>query len=170
MIGYCRVPTVEEADSGHSIDAQRAAIPATAETRGWETQWVEEAASAKDLDRPGLSYALSMLGSGHASGIVVSRLDRLSRSVHDLAILLKRARAQGNVRTLITRALEELGHHPDPAVEALRELSAAVPVRLLLNDWRAGNPAQRERVETLLAHLRLDATHGCATIRRCINT
>ena len=95
IIGYCRVSTVEQADNGHSIDAQRAAIKAAAETRGWEILWVEDAASAKDLDRPGLSYALSMLGSGQAGGIVVSRLDRLSRSVHDLAILLKRARAEG---------------------------------------------------------------------------
>jgi DNA invertase Pin-like site-specific DNA recombinase len=95
IIGYCRVSTVEQADNGHSIDAQRAAITAAAETRGWEILWVEDTASAKDLDRPGLSYALSMLGSGQAAGIVVSRLDRLSRSVHDLAILLKRARAEG---------------------------------------------------------------------------
>jgi DNA invertase Pin-like site-specific DNA recombinase len=95
IIGYLRVSTVEQADNGHSIDAQRAAIMAAAETRGWEILWVEDAASAKDLDRPGLGYALSMLGSGQAGGVVVSRLDRLSRSVHDLAILLKRARAEG---------------------------------------------------------------------------
>jgi DNA invertase Pin-like site-specific DNA recombinase len=95
MIGYCRVSTVEQADNGHSIDAQRAAIETAAGTRGWDIQWVEDAASAKDLDRPGLAYALSMLSSGQAGGIVVSRLDRLSRSVHDLAILLKRARAEG---------------------------------------------------------------------------
>jgi DNA invertase Pin-like site-specific DNA recombinase len=86
MIGYCRVSTVEQADNGHSIDAQRAAIADAADHRGWEILWVEDAASAKDLDRPGLSYALSMLSSGHAGGIAVSRLDRLSRSVHDLAI------------------------------------------------------------------------------------
>ena len=95
IIGYLRVSTVEQADNGHSIDAQRAAIKATSETRGWEILWVEDAASAKDLDRPGLGYALSMLSSGQAGGIVVSRLDRLSRSVHGLAILLKRARAEG---------------------------------------------------------------------------
>lgn len=95
IVGYCRVSTVEQADNGHSIDAQRAAITAAAETRGWEIQCVEDAASAKDLDRPGLAYALSMLGAGQAGGVVVSRLDRLSRSVHDLAILLKRARAEG---------------------------------------------------------------------------
>jgi DNA invertase Pin-like site-specific DNA recombinase len=96
IIGYLRVSTVEQADNGHSIDAQRAAITAAAETPGgWDILWVEDAASAKDLDRPVLSYALSMLGTGQASGVVVSRLDRLSRSVHDLAILLKRARSEG---------------------------------------------------------------------------
>jgi DNA invertase Pin-like site-specific DNA recombinase len=87
MIGYCRVSTVEQADNGHSIDAQRAAITAAAETRGWEILWVEDAVSAKDLNRPGLAYALHLLGTGQAGGVVVSRLDRLSRSVHDLAIL-----------------------------------------------------------------------------------
>ena len=52
---------------------------------------MEDAASGKDLERPGHDYALTCSATGQASGIVVSRLDRLSRSVHDFATLLKRA-------------------------------------------------------------------------------
>jgi DNA invertase Pin-like site-specific DNA recombinase len=59
--------------------------------RGWEIQWVEDAASGKSLERPGMTYALELLRSGQAQGIVAAKLDRLSRSSLDFASLLERA-------------------------------------------------------------------------------
>jgi DNA invertase Pin-like site-specific DNA recombinase len=50
--------------------------------------------SAKSLDRPGITRALELLSSGQASTLVVSRLDRLSRSLLDFAALMDLARRQ----------------------------------------------------------------------------
>lgn len=98
VIGYLRVST---ADQDLGIEAQRAAIQRQAQERAWDVQWVEDKASGKDLSRVGLAYALHLLDSGEASGIVVSHLDRLSRSVLDFATMLARAEAGGwNVAVL----------------------------------------------------------------------
>ena len=45
--------------------------------------------SAKSLQRPGLARALASLASGAAEGLLVSKLDRLTRSVRDLGELLQ---------------------------------------------------------------------------------
>src|SRR5262249_48856946 len=45
--------------------------------------------SAKTLQREGLQKALSMLTSGHADGVVVVKLDRLTRNVADLGSLIQ---------------------------------------------------------------------------------
>ena len=48
----------------------------------------EDALSGKSLDRPGLAAALMAVESGEAAGIVVAKLDRLSRSLADFANLV----------------------------------------------------------------------------------
>ena len=54
----------------------------------------DEGLSAKSLNRPALQEALALLKRGDAQAIVVSKLDRLSRSVQDFAGLLAVARKQ----------------------------------------------------------------------------
>ncbi len=54
----------------------------------------DEGMSARSLARPALQEALAMLRDGHADALVVSKLDRLSRSVQDFAGLLALARKQ----------------------------------------------------------------------------
>jgi DNA invertase Pin-like site-specific DNA recombinase len=49
---------------------------------------VDPAKSAKSLDRPGLQRALDMLKSGQADGLLIVKLDRLTRSVADWQILI----------------------------------------------------------------------------------
>lgn len=44
--------------------------------------------SASSLDRPGLRRALDALTSGEADGILVTKLDRLTRSVRDLCAMV----------------------------------------------------------------------------------
>lgn len=96
-VGYLRVSTQEQADSGAGLEAQRVAIEAEAERRGWELVRVFEdaGASGKDLKRPGLQDALALVESGAADVLCVSKLDRLSRSVHDFSGLLQRAQRRG---------------------------------------------------------------------------
>ena len=99
MIGYSRVSTEEQAASGLGLDAQRGTIQRYADAHGWQVVWCEDAGlSAKSLDRPQLQAALARLESNHkkrdVDGIVVAKLDRLSRSVVDFAGLLELARAK----------------------------------------------------------------------------
>jgi DNA invertase Pin-like site-specific DNA recombinase len=91
-IGYCRVSTGEQVSSGAGLEAQRAALQAEADRRGWALEFVtENGLSAKDLNRPALTGALARLDKGEADVLMVSKLDRLSRSVKDFGGLLERA-------------------------------------------------------------------------------
>ena len=90
-IGYARVSTEEQASSGLGLAAQRAAIEAEALRRGWELDGIYEdsAASGRRLEgRPGLGTALARLADRNVDVMIVSKLDRLSRSVKDFAHLL----------------------------------------------------------------------------------
>ena len=95
VIGYLRCSTEEQADSRAGLDAQRAAILAEAQRRGWaetDLTFVEDAGfSGKNLDRPGICAALDELRHRRADTLVVSKLDRLSRSMLDFAGLMDRA-------------------------------------------------------------------------------
>jgi DNA invertase Pin-like site-specific DNA recombinase len=90
VIGYTRVSTDEQASSGAGLAAQRAAILAEAERRGWHlVEVIEDAGfSGKDLRRPGIAVVLEALRKRRADVLVVAKLDRLSRSLLDLAGLM----------------------------------------------------------------------------------
>ena len=96
-VGYVRVSTDEQADSGLGLDAQRAAIEAETARRGWELHGVyTDTASGKTLSRrPGLEDALAKLDRGDADALVVAKLDRLSRSTKDFGTLMERAQRRG---------------------------------------------------------------------------
>jgi DNA invertase Pin-like site-specific DNA recombinase len=93
VIGYTRVSTDEQAGSRAGLAAQRAAILAEAERRGWQlVEIIEDAGySARDLHRPGVQTALDALREKRADTLVVAKLDRLSRSILDFAGLMDRA-------------------------------------------------------------------------------
>lgn len=98
VIGYIRVSTDQQAESGAGMAAQRSAIRRQCEQHDWELVAVYEdnGASAKSLKgRPGLSEALEVLADGGASALVVAKLDRLARSVHDFAGLVRIAEREG---------------------------------------------------------------------------
>lgn len=90
VVGYIRVSTEEQASSGQSLDAQRAKLTAYAALYDLElVEIVEDAGvSAKTLNRPGLQRALELLDSGEAEGLLIAKLDRLTRSVGDWQILI----------------------------------------------------------------------------------
>src|SRR3954466_4768983 len=84
-VGYVRCSTEEQATEGVTLDAQRAKLEAFARLHELDLVAVEvdAGASAKSLDRPGLARALAMLDAGEADGVLIAKLDRLSRSVAD---------------------------------------------------------------------------------------
>lgn len=90
VVGYVRVSTQMQAQEGVSLDAQRRKIKAYADLYDLDLVEIcaDEGASGGSLQRPGLQRALSALQCGRATGIVISRLDRLTRSVRDLSELL----------------------------------------------------------------------------------
>lgn len=89
LIGYVRVSTDQQADGGVSLDAQRAKLAAYATALDLDLVAVEvdAGASAKTLRRPALERVLARLEAGEAEGLVVAKLDRLTRSVRDLGWL-----------------------------------------------------------------------------------
>jgi DNA invertase Pin-like site-specific DNA recombinase len=91
VVGYVRVSTDQQADEGVSLDAQRAKLTSYAHTFDLELVEIFEDAglSAKSLQRPGLQRALAILDSGNADGLLITKLDRLTRSVRDLGSLLE---------------------------------------------------------------------------------
>ena len=92
VIGYARVSTDDQAREGCSLAQQSERIEAYATARGFELVRVEVDAgcSASSLDRPALQQALTSLRTGEAGGLVVLKLDRLTRSVRDLGTLIER--------------------------------------------------------------------------------
>jgi DNA invertase Pin-like site-specific DNA recombinase len=95
VVGYARVSTDEQGANGVGLDAQRAAIEAECARRGWQLVRIEEdVLSGRNLNRPGLRRALDACHAGEVAGVVVAKLDRLSRSLIDFAGLLERARRE----------------------------------------------------------------------------
>jgi len=98
VIGYTRVSTQEQHDSGAGLAAQRAAIERECEYRQRElVDVIEEhnGQSAKTLERPGMQRALARLAAGEADILMASKLDRVSRSVVDFGTVIEQAKRDG---------------------------------------------------------------------------
>jgi hypothetical protein len=91
-IGYVRVSTDKQADHGVSLEAQEAKIRAMATVQGAEITEliVDGGESAKDLKRPGMERLLTLVDERKVDSVIIAKLDRLTRSVKDLAELLER--------------------------------------------------------------------------------
>lgn len=89
VIGYLRVSTDEQAESGLGLDAQRAMLETEIAHRGWQTVDIVEDAgkTGSNLDRPALKRALRAIARREADVLMVTKLDRISRSSADTAVL-----------------------------------------------------------------------------------
>lgn len=98
VVAYLRVSTSEQAASGLGLDAQRTTVTDYALRKGLTVvaEYVDEGVSAKSLKgRPGALAALEAVRLGHAAGLLVAKMDRLSRSVVDGAGVMDQARTEG---------------------------------------------------------------------------
>lgn len=99
VVAYIRVSTDEQASSGAGLDAQRAAITAEVGRRGWHiVGWEadEGISGGKGVEhRAGLASAINAVQSGQAAALIAAKLDRISRSVLDMASLMEQARIAG---------------------------------------------------------------------------
>ncbi len=107
-IGYARVSTDKQADCGVSLEAQAEKIRAMAVVQGAEIVEVivDGGESAKTLDRPGLARVLAMIDRREIDVLIVAKLDRLTRSVKDLAELLERMNKRGVALVSVAESLD----------------------------------------------------------------
>lgn len=97
-IGYIRVSTEEQCREGVSLDAQKAKIEAYCGLHGLDLIAIIEDAgiSGKTISkRPGIQEVIARLQDGEASGLVVVKLDRLSRSTRDILDFVDRTEKNG---------------------------------------------------------------------------
>jgi DNA invertase Pin-like site-specific DNA recombinase len=91
VIGYCRVSTSMQEEQGSSLDAQKDTIVQFCKSRNLELIDVYKeciSGSVEPKERPLLSHILRELNDNNADGIVIVKLDRLSRSIKDTITLL----------------------------------------------------------------------------------
>ena len=95
-VAYARASADESADPVVGIDAQLAAARSALAERGWElvAEVTDSAVSAavSPSKRPGLGPALRALDDGAAGGLVVTSLDRVTRSPLAWAEIVERSR------------------------------------------------------------------------------
>lgn len=93
-IGYVRVSTDRQ---GLSLEAQAEKIRAMAVVKGVELAdlIVDEAESAKDLNRPGVQKLLALVKARKVGIVIIAKLDRLTRNVRDLGELVELLNAKG---------------------------------------------------------------------------
>jgi DNA invertase Pin-like site-specific DNA recombinase len=108
VVGYSRVSTDDQAKSGLSLAAQEDAIASGCTQRGWSLidTYVDAGHSGRTLQRPALGQALQAIANRTADGLVVAKLDRLSRSVIDFAALLEWFERVGAVLLALDLAID----------------------------------------------------------------
>lgn len=95
--GYVRVSTETQRDVGVSLEVQQEKIAAMCRLHDLELVdlVVDGGESASSLNRPGMTRLLALVDARAVDTVIVAKLDRLTRSVRDLADLLDRFARRG---------------------------------------------------------------------------
>ena len=90
VLGYIRCSTYEQEASGLGLESQIDKMKTYCSLYNLDLVHIsQDAASGKNLRRPGLQDVLEKLEKKEAEGIIIAKLDRLTRSVKDMGILLE---------------------------------------------------------------------------------
>lgn len=145
VVAYVRVSLDKQAESGGSLEAQREKLDLFARLHDLEIVevCVDAGASAKTLDRPGLERAREALRSGRATGLLVTKLDRLTRSVRDLDALVSQHFASGR------SALISIGENVDT-----RSAAGRLVLNVLTSVAQWEREAIGERTSTVMRSMR----------------
>jgi site-specific DNA recombinase len=110
VIGYVRVSSNEQAENGVSLAAQKYRIRKYCKANGWTCVKIleDDGYSGKDLRRPALQRLLAGMGAKNdpVGALVVSKLDRLTRSVRDLIRLTELLLKHGIALVSIQEAVD----------------------------------------------------------------
>lgn len=88
---YIRVSTKRQVEEGVSLSAQRERLEKMCETNGYIIYkvYADEGKSGKDTNRPAFQEMMADMREGKFDKILVMKLDRISRSVIDLEVMIK---------------------------------------------------------------------------------
>ncbi|MEY8737142.1 recombinase family protein [Lactobacillus sp. AN1001] len=88
---YLRVSTLEQAESGYSLEEQEDKLRKYCEAKDWDVVHVyrDPGFSGSTLNRPSMQQLISDVGAGLFEGVLVYKLDRLSRSQKDTLHLIE---------------------------------------------------------------------------------
>ena len=120
LIGYCRVSSV-----GQSLDIQHEALTAA----GCDKIFAEKASGRSTVDRDELAQAIDFVREGDT--LIVTRLDRLARSVGDLHQIIARLTEKG----VAFKCLNQSGVDTDTSTGRLM-MSVLCAVAAFENDIR----------------------------------
>ncbi|MBJ7535395.1 recombinase family protein [Rhodomicrobium vannielii ATCC 17100] len=84
FLGYIRVSTQKQGQTGVSLQEQRAAIERYARINQLKiSRWYEERATAAKRGRPIFTQMLQLLKTGSAGGVIMHKIDRSARNLRD---------------------------------------------------------------------------------------
>lgn len=100
--------TEKQADFGVSLEAQTEKVRAMAVVQGAQLSeiLIDAGESAKSLDRPGMARLLAVVQAKEVDTVIVAKLNRLTRSVKDLAELLDRFNKHGVSLVSVAESLD----------------------------------------------------------------
>lgn len=150
VVAYIRVSTAQQASSGESLEAQKMQLQRYADAFGYliTAYEVDAGLSASSLERPGLQAALGRLERFEAEGLLVMKLDRLTRSVRDLCILVDNYFRDGQSRLL------SVHEHIDTSSAGGRMI---LNVLTSISQWE--REAAAERTSAVMQHLKATGRH-----------
>ena len=133
VVGYCRVKPQELSPLALSLKDQEKAIRKECTKRGFElVALYSDAGLPETQGRPALSAALASLNEGNGSILMVTKLDRLTRSMHVAARVLASAERGGWAIVALGlrgRYDQYRRKRPDSSAGAVRRDGAKTPGR-----------------------------------------
>lgn len=148
FFSYTRVSTDEQSESRNGLESQRAMIDAEGERRGWDLEHHTDAGVSGKIMGPQLQEVLQLLASGQGDGLVVTKLDRLSRSIINAANILDAALAQGWTLVILDMGVD-LSTATGRAFANTMMVFAQLERELISERTKAGLAAKRTRGERL---------------------
>ena len=136
LIGYVRVSSVSQTQ-GYGLEVQRQAIEQYCAIHGHELLEIEEEVRSAIKTRPVFDKVKEKVLNGKADGLIAYRLDRVGRSVKDLANIADEFQKAGKALIFVQNAIDTT----TPEGKLLFNLLAAIAEyerTLLLERTRAG--------------------------------
>ena len=106
VVGLTRISTDQD-NQPYSLDAQRRAVETYVEAHAWTlVDLIEEEMSGAAESRPALEKVLGMVRSGRVDVVVVTRVDRLSRTIRGLMDVVEELDRHGVELVSVTESID----------------------------------------------------------------